>query len=368
MAMQSFNGADSPMDGHAAADAAAVSGASAAAATAPVYEWRDITCYCKNHPQKRDMNDYALKYYRWCFEDPAGVPCIRGCGVSYRYMDFDLSLDTWPIFIAHHQEDGPAYWFDDSCEEQPWSWRHLFGSLTQGPAELWQTRKLFQSPVVRLSFVAIPDTIDQDRMFNEWEVFEPGVLPPVWDFVVGLQDGTMWRLHPRSRGNEVDIALCDGRHFFAPAPAKGAGKLDEPGTNQCITQAHYTPDHGQMHQETGLALAPDQQCANHLTAPAVAGFVQLANASAPAVVSQKIPFLAAPVAAGNVQFSSASAPAVGSQQPYAVPAAADGCQQPSAADGSRQPHVVPPRWASADAENIQQRLERLGYTAVRTRT
>ena len=338
--MQSFNGADSPMDGHAAADAAAVSGASAAAATAPVYEWRDITCYCKKHPQKRDMNDYALKYFRWCFEDPAGVPCIRGCGVSYRYMDFDLSLDTWPIFIAHHQEEGTVYWFDDACEEQPWSWRHLLDSVRVLPQNFFKFRSLWQSPVVGLSLVAIPGEVDKDRL--ERQVFEPGVLPPVWNFVVELKDGTFWRLHPRSRGNKIDIVECHARVYkFAMVHEK----LDDPGRNQCDMHVQSTPDHGQMQQESGMAPAPDQQCAKHFTAPAVAGFIQRRNTSAPMFPSLQCPVLVAPVAAGNVQSSSVSAD----------PAAADEGQQASAADGSWQPQAL------ADAGNIQQRLMNLGY-------
>ena len=44
------------MDGNAAADAATVSGADAAAAAAPVHEWKDIYAYCKNHPQERGKN------------------------------------------------------------------------------------------------------------------------------------------------------------------------------------------------------------------------------------------------------------------------------------------------------------------------
>ena len=76
-------------------------------------------------------------------------------------------------------------------------------------------RSLWQSPVVGLSLVAIPGEVDKDRL--ERQVFEPGVLPPVWNFVVELKDGTFWRLHPRSRGNKVDIAQCDFRHFSTSA-------------------------------------------------------------------------------------------------------------------------------------------------------
>ena len=346
--MQSFNGADSPMDGNAAADAATVSGASAAAATAPVHEWSDIIRYCKNHPQKSDMNDYALKYFRWALEDPAGVPCICFDGISWRFLDFDLSLDTCPIIIAHHQEERTVYWFDDACEEQPWSWRHLLDAVSLPPKEWWAVRSLWQSPVVRLSLVAIPGEVDKDRL--ERQVFEPGVLPPVWNFVVGLQDGTLWRLHPRSRGNKIDIVKCDGRVYtFAPLPAMVHEKLDDPGRNQCDMHVRRTPDHGQMQQESGMAPAPDQQCAKHFTAPAVAGFIQRRNTSAPMFPSLQCPVLVAPVAAGNVQSSSVSAD----------PAAADEGQQASAADGSWQPQAL------ADAGNIQQRLMNLGYLRVR---
>ena len=332
------------MDGWiAAADAATGSGASAAAAAAPVHEWKDIMAYCKKHPQKMVMNNYAHKYLRWSCEHPFGVPCIPGGG---RILNFDLTRDTFRIFIAHHQENGPANWFDSSCEEQPWSWRHLLVTIPQ----------LWQSPVVSLRFVAIPGTTDHKRMVNEWEKFEPGVRPPVWNFVVGLQDGTMWRLRPRFRGNKVDIRKWDGEPIISPVPAKGAGKLDGPGT-----QAHYGPDHGQMYYETGLDPTLGGHRANHLAgkgkakaAPAAAGSVQPSSASAPAVGSQQAPVVSAPVAAGRFRFSSASTPAVGSQQPYAVPAAADGSQQPAAADGSQQPHVIAPRWAPAAAGGWQQ--------------
>ena len=280
------------MDGWiAAADAATGSGASAAAAAAPVHEWKDIRAYCKKHPQKSVMNNYAHKYLRWSFEDPFGVPCIPGGG---RILNFDLTRDTFRIFIAHHQENGPAYWFDSSCEEQPWSWRHLLVTLPQ----------LWQSPVVSLRFVAIPGTTDHKRMVNEWEKFEPGVRPPVWNFVVGLQDGTMWRLRPRYRGNKVDIQKWDGEPITSPVPAKGAGKSDGPGT-----QAHYGPDHGQMYYETGLDPTLGGHRANHLAAkgkakaaPAAAGSVQPSSASAPAVGSQQAPVVSAPVAAGRFRF------------------------------------------------------------------
>ena len=119
---------------NAPADAATVSGASAAADAAPIHEWRDIYKYCKGHSQRNVMNNYALKYFRWSYEDPAGVPSIPGEG-----RIFDLTQDTFPVYIARHEEKGPKYWFGESCgPEQPWSWRHLLGSLTKGPAEMFQ--------------------------------------------------------------------------------------------------------------------------------------------------------------------------------------------------------------------------------------
>ena len=135
MAMLPLNGAGSPMDGNAAADAATVTGACAAAATAPVHEWDNISRYCNKHKQKKVMNDYALRYFRWCCEDPVGVPCIRSDGMSWRFWDFDLSQDTCSIIIAHYQEEGNVHWFDDACEEQPWSWRHLLDSVRVLPQD-----------------------------------------------------------------------------------------------------------------------------------------------------------------------------------------------------------------------------------------
>ena len=212
------------------------------------------------------------------------------------------------------------------------------------PTGFFKFRNLWQSPVVRLSLVAIPGEVDKDRF--ERQVFEPGVLPPVWNFVVGLQDGTLWRLHPRARGNKIDIVKCDGRVYkFAPLPAMVHEKLDDPGRNQCDMHVQSTPDHGQMQQESGMAPAPDQQCAKHFTAPAVAGCIRRSNTSAQMFPSLQCPVLVAPVAAGNVQSSSESAD----------PAAADEGQQASAADGSWQPQAL------ADAGNIRQRLGALGY-------
>ena len=48
--------------------------------------------------------------------------------------------------------------------------------------------------------------------------FEPGVEPPVWDFVARMAGGSTWRLHPRLRGWEVDISKWD---VGIPSPAAG---------------------------------------------------------------------------------------------------------------------------------------------------
>ena len=100
--------------GNAAAGAASFPGATAAAAAAPVYTWEDIRAYCRKHQQDNTLNNFALKYFRYSFEDHPGVSKNAMLGT-----DFDLREDTLPIYVAHHEEKGPKYWFDGTCEQQP---------------------------------------------------------------------------------------------------------------------------------------------------------------------------------------------------------------------------------------------------------
>ena len=60
-------------------------------------------------------------------------------GAKKRGTEFDLREDTFTIYVAHHDAKGPNYRFDATCEQQPWSWRHLLGSLSKGPRELWES-------------------------------------------------------------------------------------------------------------------------------------------------------------------------------------------------------------------------------------
>ena len=86
-APSSSHGANTATVGNAAAGAASFPGASAAAAAAPVYTWKDIRAYCAKHKQDNTLNNYALKYYRYSFENPPGVPSVPG-------TDLDLTKDT----------------------------------------------------------------------------------------------------------------------------------------------------------------------------------------------------------------------------------------------------------------------------------
>ena len=255
--------------------AATTSAAPAAAGAACVVEWADIWKYCAEHQQANVMNNYALKYYRWSYEDPAGVPSIPGEGV-----EFDLSIDECMIYPPVHAAKGAKYWFEGSVQ-QPWSWRHLLGSLRKAPSEL------FASPVVSLRFAPIPSTVDHHRLHNEGDQFGAGVLPPVWDFIVGLQDGTQWRVHPRYRGNKVDIAKWDGAPFQSPIPKAGPGMSDGPGTYRFITESHYGPEAGRYAHELGADPRADHFRALHLAqkrsakAPAAAGTAAVSSPQQP---------------------------------------------------------------------------------------
>ena len=279
---------------HNAAAAAAPSPAPAAAAT--VIEWADILAYCKEHQQSNAMNNYALKYYRWSYEDPAGVPSIPGEGV-----EFDLTQAKCFIYAPRHEEKGTKYWFDNSCgETQPWSWRHLQGSLRKGPKEL------FASPVVSLRFVPIPGTCDHHRLANDRASFGAGVLPPIWDFVVGLQDGTLWRVHPRYRGGKVDIAKWDGANFDSLIPKAGPGMSDGKGTYQHITKSHYGPDVGQYYHEPGVDPRADHFRSLHLAQKK--GAAVPAAAGTGAASSSQPPASASASAAGGTPAASSSQP------------------------------------------------------------
>ena len=262
----------------AAAAAAPPAGPSAAVGTAKVFEWKDIWEYCKQNKQPNSMNNMALKYYRWCYEDPAGEP-------TERRVELDLQYDTHEIYLACHAEKGSQFWFDPTCDKQPWSWRHLFGALRTAPEEF------YSSGVVSLSVVAIPKTCDHHRLHNQRSDFQPGVRPPVWDFVAGMADGSEWRLHPRFQRGKVDIAKWDGGAFDSPIPAAGPGNSDGPGTYKRITEAHYGPEAGRMYYEVGVDPKRDEHRSRHLAAKkaakdkaaasAVAGTGAASSTSAP---------------------------------------------------------------------------------------
>ena len=251
--------------------------AAAAAATGFVVQWEDIWEYCRVHRQPNVRNNDALKYFRWAYEDPVGVPSNPG-------VAFDLSIDEHQIYIPHHADKGTAFWFDQDCEQQPWSWRHLLGSLTKAPKEL------YASAVVELRIVPIPETCDHHRLANHPGAFPKGVRPPVWDFVVKLQDGTQWRLHPRHQRGKVDISRWDGGAFHSPIPKKGPGLSDGPGTYRRITGAHYGPDVAAYKHEPGLdpkadhyrSLRLQQQKASRASAAAGQGAASSRSAAPPA--------------------------------------------------------------------------------------
>ena len=75
------------------------------------------------------MNNCALKYFGWSYEGPARLRRIPGEGV-----EFDVTKSQCITYPPTHADRGGKYWFEASVK-QPWSWRHLPGSLRKGQRE-----------------------------------------------------------------------------------------------------------------------------------------------------------------------------------------------------------------------------------------
>ena len=211
--------------------------AAADAADQVVYDWDAMREHTRTRgPQRNKIHNDALKWFRYCSEDPAGVPSCGPEGYA-----IDLKSDDHEILIAHRNEKGPDFWYDDACERQPWSWRGLFVSIRTAPTEFFSA-----GGVVALRFAYNPNTTDHNLKKN-FPLKYQGVNPPVWDFIATMADQSEWKVHPRSRGG-VDLAPYDPG-FVGPVPDAGPGLSDGPGTYRRITSAHYEVSAPMWYQE-----------------------------------------------------------------------------------------------------------------------
>jgi hypothetical protein len=209
-------------------------------------------------------NNQALKWFRWRDERPAGVPLT---GV----IRIDLSQTWVTIGAIEHDPSNELFHFDSPAvagHVQEWSWKQFLVALR--PADF---RETVGPGIVGLAAFATLGSYDHHRHHAEkkhgqWH-FPAGVRAPIWDFKVTRADGSECLLHPRWRGNKVDVATYTPEEAQARAdllpPRMELGGTEGPGTfRRYAGYAH--PDEMSAQYVEGIDLVRDRHRRAHLDA------------------------------------------------------------------------------------------------------
>jgi hypothetical protein len=209
-------------------------------------------------------NNQALKWFRWRDERPAGEPRT---GV----IRIDLSQTWVQIGAIEHDPSNELFHFDSPAvagHVEEWSWKQFLVALR--PADFRETVGL---GITEIAAFATPGSYDHHRHHAEkehgqWQ-FPAGVRAPIWDFKVTRADGSELLLHPRWRGNKLNVVTYNPEEARARAalhpPRMELGGTEGPGTFRRYA-GHAHPDEISAQYVEGIDPVRDAHRRRHLDA------------------------------------------------------------------------------------------------------
>ena len=163
-----------------------------------------------------------------------------------------LPFNSWPVMcdlpytavaeVIHAK--GEHYTFDQGKKMWPWCWLDMVAQMTDDSIRelLGEDGRGQSRGLTNCTCEPRPNSYDHKRHYaiKKRGYEAPGRLP-IWDFVIKRTDGTKIRLHPQWKGTDIQVfEPAEGTPEMVPAPAKGIGESDGPGTFQRFERAQTT--------------------------------------------------------------------------------------------------------------------------------